>query len=123
MEAVKIRKELLEYLLALARSAFPNEFAGFLREKDGILEEVLIAPRQYAGRDSVFFDPWMLPHDDTIKGTVHSHPSPVSQPSMADLRFFSKFGGIHLIIFWPFTMSDVKAYTSRGEEIPIIVIE
>lgn len=54
MRTIKIRRELLEYLLQLARSAYPNEFAGFLREKDGIFEEVLIAPNQYPGRNSVF---------------------------------------------------------------------
>lgn len=40
MKTIKIRRELLEYLLQLARSAYPNEFAGFLREKNGIFEEV-----------------------------------------------------------------------------------
>ncbi|WP_054841388.1 Mov34/MPN/PAD-1 family protein [Thermococcus peptonophilus] len=124
MKTIKIRRELLEYLLQLARSAYPNEFAGFLREKNGIFEEVLIAPpRQYSGRNSVFFDHWMLPLDESIKGTVHSHPSPTFWPSEADLRFFSKFGGVHLIISWPFTEDDVRAYTSSGEEVFIEIID
>lgn len=89
---VRIRRELFEYLLQLARSAYPNEFAGFLREKDGIFEEVLIAPNQYAGRRSVFFDTWMLPYDETIKGTVHSHPSPNPWPSAGDLEFSRSLG-------------------------------
>lgn len=120
---VRIRRELFEYLLQLARSAYPNEFAGFLREKDGIFEEVLIAPNQYAGRRSVFFDTWMLPYDETIKGTVHSHPSPNPWPSAGDLEFFSKFGGVHIIIAWPFTEDTVRAYSSDGSEIPMQIVD
>lgn len=55
MRTIKIRRELLEYLLQLARSAYPNEFAGFLREKDGIFEEVLIAPNQYPAAETRYF--------------------------------------------------------------------
>jgi len=120
---VRIRRELLEYLLELAKNAYPNEFAGFLREKDGIFEEVLIAPNPHTGPRSIFFDTWMLPYDETIKGTVHSHPSPALWPSEADLEFFSKFGGVHIIIAWPFTADNVRAYSSDGREIRIEVVD
>jgi len=120
---VRIRRELLDYLLQLARNAYPNEFAGFLRTRDGIFEEVLIAPKPYSGPGSVFFDTWMLPYDESIKGTVHSHPSPAPWPSEGDLEFFSKFGGVHLIIAWPFTEESVRAYSSDGRELPIEVVD
>jgi len=123
MREVLIRRELLEYLLQLARNAYPNEFAGFLREKDGVFEEVLIAPNPHAGPGSVFFDTWMLPYDESIKGTVHSHPSPNPWPSEADLEFFSKFGGVHLIIAWPFTEDTVRAYSSDGKRLRLKVVE
>ncbi len=123
MEAVRIRRELLEYLLELARDFYPNEFAGFLREKDGIFEEVLIAPNPHFGTTSAFFDLWMLPYDKSIKGTVHSHPGPAPRPSRADLHFFSKFGGVHLIIAYPYTERDVRAYMSDGTPVPIEIIE
>jgi len=120
---VRIRRELLEYLLELAKNAYPNEFAGFLREKDGIFEEVLIAPNPHTGPRSIFFDTWMLPYDETINMTVHSHPSPALWPSEADLEFFSKFGGVHIIIAWPFTADNVRAYSSDGREIRIEVVD
>lgn len=120
---VRIRRELLEYLLELARNAYPNEFAGFLRERDGIIEEVLIAPNLHSGSTAVFFDTWMLPPDESIKGTVHSHPSPNPRPSEGDLEFFSKFGGVHLIIAWPFTEGSVEAYLSNGARVEIEVVE
>ncbi|GAB6102178.1 Mov34/MPN/PAD-1 family protein [Thermococcus atlanticus] len=119
----RIRSELMDYLLELSREFYPNEFGGFLREKDGVFEEVLIIPKGYFGRGSVYFDTWLLPHDETIKGTVHSHPSPSARPSKADLHFFSKFGGVHLIISYPFTRDSVRAYTSEGEEILIEIVD
>ncbi len=119
METVKIRRELLEYLLELARSFYPNEFAGFLREKGGVFEEVLIAPKPHFGPNSAFFDTWLLPYDETIRGTVHSHPGPNPRPSEADLEFFSKFGGVHIIIAYPFTEEGVRAYKSDGTPVRI----
>ncbi|ASJ14191.1 Mov34/MPN/PAD-1 family protein [Thermococcus radiotolerans] len=123
MEAVRIRRELLEYLLELARDFYPNEFAGFLRERDGVFEEVLIAPNPHFGSSSAFFDTWMLPYDESIKGTVHSHPGPSPWPSQADLNFFSKFGGVHMIIAYPFTEDSVRAYRSDGSRLGIEVVE
>ncbi|MCD6525133.1 MAG: Mov34/MPN/PAD-1 family protein [Thermococcus sp.] len=119
---VRVRKELMEYLLELAKSFYPNEFAGFLREHDGVFEEVLIAPAGHFGRTSVFFNTWMLPLEHDIKGTVHSHPDHVCQPSQQDLWFFSKFGGVHLILCYPFTPEDVRAFLSSGEPVEIEVV-
>ncbi|USG99698.1 Mov34/MPN/PAD-1 family protein [Thermococcus argininiproducens] len=120
---IKIRRDLLQYLLQLARDFYPNEFGGFLREKDGIFEEVLIIPKGYFGKESIYFDTWLLPHDENIKGTVHSHPGPSSQPSQPDKKFFSKFGGVHVIISYPFKEWSVKAYNSEGVEIEIEIID
>lgn len=123
MEVIRIRRELLDYLLQLARDFYPNEFAGFLREKDGLFEEVLIAPDPHFGRSSAFFNTWMLPLDESIKGTVHSHPGPSPWPSRADLHFFSKFGGVHFIIAYPFDENSVRAYLSDGTPVPFEVVD
>ena len=120
--SVRIREELLEYILELARSFYPNEFAGFLREKDGVFEEVLIAPGGHFGRSSAFFNTWMLPLDDEIRGTVHSPPDSICSPSAQDLWFFSKFGGVHLIVCYPFSRRDVRAYDSSGDPLGLEVV-
>ncbi|ASJ01252.1 Mov34/MPN/PAD-1 family protein [Thermococcus gorgonarius] len=119
---VRIREELLDYLLELARNAHPNEFMGFLRAKNGVVEEVLIAPDIRPGPTSVFFNTWMLPLDDSIVGTVHSHPAPIPDPSPQDLWFFSKFGGVHLIVFYPYSRENVWAYNSEGSRIEIELV-
>ena len=121
--SVRIRRELLEYLLELARDFYPNEFAGFLRERNGVLEEVLIAPAGHFGMDSAFFNTWMLPLDENVKGTVHSHPVPSARPSKADLHFFSKFGGVHLIIAYPFIEESVGAYRSDGSPLEVVIVD
>jgi proteasome lid subunit RPN8/RPN11 len=54
-----------------------------------------------------------------VVGTVHSHPSPDNSPSSADIKFFSKFGGIHLIIAWPYKINTIKAYDNNGNLISI----
>ncbi|AFN03262.1 metalloprotease [Pyrococcus furiosus DSM 3638] len=119
---VKVRKELFEYLLDLAASFHPKEFAGLLREKNGVFEEVLFLPKGFFGTKSVYFDLNLLPHDETIKGTVHSHPSPYPYPSKADLDFFSKFGGVHIIIAFPYTKESTKAFRSDGTELDIEIV-
>ncbi|WP_297438475.1 Mov34/MPN/PAD-1 family protein [Thermococcus sp.] len=121
--SVRIRRELLEYLLELARDFYPNEFAGFLREREGVFEEVLIAPAGHFGRNSAFFNTWMLPMDENIKGTVHSHPVPNARPSTADLQFFSKFGGVHIIIAYPFTEESIVAYGSDGGPMKVLIVD
>ena len=65
----------------------------------------------------------MLPYDESIKGTVHSHPGPNPRPSGADLNFFSKFGGVHIIIAYPFVEDSVRAYRSDGSVLRIEVVD
>jgi proteasome lid subunit RPN8/RPN11 len=74
------------------------------------------------GRTSAFFNTWMLPLDESIKGTVHSHPDSVVLPSPADRWFFSKFGGFHLILGYPFGLDDFAAYDSDGNPVEVEVI-
>ncbi len=120
---VLIRRELLDYLIELAWEFYPNEFAGFLREVDGVFEEVLIAPEGRFGSGSVYFNPWSLPLDTSIKGTVHSHPSNVPWPSEADRFFFSKFGGVHFILAYPYSPENVYAYSSDGSPVEFEVVQ
>jgi proteasome lid subunit RPN8/RPN11 len=64
----------------------------------------------------------MLPIDFTIVGTVHSHPSPIAQPSKADLSLFNKFGKIHIIAASPFDYNSWSAFDYMGNIVKISII-
>ena len=66
-----IRQDLLSLLLQMGRENHPNEFAGILREQDGILEELDLLPGTIGREDSasVFYD--MMPLDTHVAGSAH----------------------------------------------------
>ena len=114
---VRIKEEALDFILEVARNAYPREFLGLLRAEKGVITEILIAPmpRFEVGRSSMRLD--MKPLDPSIVGSVHSHPGP-ALPSQADLKFFSKFGPIHMIVGYPFTRRNV--WVLGGEKLEIV---
>ena len=120
---MKLKRELLDFLLEAARSIHPKEFAGILRKRDDIIEDVLLLPGTSSSDRSALLQLHMLPIDPNVIGTVHSHPSPSLTPSSADLELFDKFGAVHLIIAYPYTADSWAAFNHRGEKIEIQVVE
>jgi uncharacterized protein YjbI with pentapeptide repeats len=47
-------------------------------------------------------------------GSSHSHPGPNCKPPKADLRFFSKTGNCHIIVFYPYDRQSWKCYDNEG---------
>jgi proteasome lid subunit RPN8/RPN11 len=111
---VLIEGETLKFILHACRSTHPDEFAGFLREANGAVSEVLLAPGTVFGREGSLINRWMLPLDASITGTVHSHPSSNVTPSLSDLRFFSTFGKYHAIVGFPYTELTIQFYSRMG---------
>ena len=109
-----IRKDTLKLLLESARGSLPNEFAGILRAYDGVITEVLVLPGTEQGARAALFKFTMLPVDASVVGTVHSHPSANYWPSGADLELFDRFGRVHIICCYPFSLTDWQAYDGRG---------
>lgn len=120
---MKIRKDLLQFILEAARNSHPKEMAGILRKKDDVIEEVLFLPGTISSGGSAVMKLHMLPIDRSICGSFHSHPSPNPMPSSGDLRFFAKFGAVHLILASPYTLNSWRAYDHRGNQIELEVIE
>jgi proteasome lid subunit RPN8/RPN11 len=118
---LKLRRELLDFLLEAARSSHPKEFAGVLRKRGDTIEEVLLLPGG-SSRESALLKLHMLPIDLGVCGTVHSHASSSPLPSPTDLQFFDRFGSVHLIIAFPYTDDSWKAYDHRGNEIKLEVV-
>ena len=79
----------------------PQEFAGLLQEKDGIITEVLILPGTESSDSNAVLRLYMMPNIKAA-GSVHSHPGPNRSPSQADLRLFSKTGNCHIIVGRPY---------------------
>lgn len=115
---VQIESETLNFILHACRNTHPHEFAGFLREKNNIVSEVLLAPGTLFGRGGSVINRWMLPLDSSISGSIHSHPSSVVIPSPSDLRFFSIFGKYHAIVGFPYSVNSISFFDRKGNDIP-----
>ncbi|AGB03882.1 Mov34/MPN/PAD-1 family protein [Methanoregula formicica] len=117
-----IRQDLLSLLLQMGRENHPNEFAGIIREQDGIMEELNLLPGTIGREDSasVFYD--MMPLDTHVAGSAHSHPNGVILPSDADLSFFPRTGRYHLIIGYPYRKNNWRCFTANGEPHDLEVI-
>ena len=117
-----IRQDLITLLLQLGRENHPNEFAGVIRESDGIMEELNLLPGTIGREDSasVFYD--MMPLDTHVAGSAHSHPNGVILPSDADLNFFPRTGRYHLIIGYPYRKNDWRCFTADGQPSDLEVI-
>ncbi len=114
-----IHAELLEAINESARSVHPDEFLCMLREKDGIISELVLLPGTVYGDSHSFMSDWMAPVDFSLVGTVHSHPGYSNEPSDEDLDYFSNMGGIHIITCMPYDEKSWKAYNSMGEHVEL----
>jgi len=120
---VLIKRQALLSALSGAKAAYPNEFICLLlgQKKKGtiIIEETLIPPGIMVAETMSSFSEWMLPVIAGVVGTFHSHPNGSARPSAADLRLFSKKGGIHLIAAYPYGEKSLAAYTWEGNAVQL----
>jgi proteasome lid subunit RPN8/RPN11 len=123
---VQIPQELLDAIYAGAKQLYPRESFLLLRGKKrkGILyvSDLVLAPFAVHGLDFAHFNPYMLPADFSLVGTVHSHPSGNISPSHVDLNYF--FGRILMIVGPPFEgAACVAVYDSNGDKLPVEITE
>ncbi|MGD2072397.1 MAG: metalloprotease [Candidatus Thorarchaeota archaeon] len=119
---INIESETLEFVLHACKNTHPHEFAGFLREKNNVINEVLLAPGTLFGKSGSVVNRWMLPLDSSIKGSIHSHPSSIVIPSPSDLRFFSIFGAYHAIVGFPYSSDSIHFFDRQGRSLQHRVI-
>ncbi len=117
-----IDRETLRFILEASRSTHPREFVGVLRAAGDVIKEILMLPGTLSSDKSAVLRLHMLPIDPSACGTVHSHPSSSASPSGEDLRLFSKFGYVHIVVAFPYDESSWKAYNHRGEDIKLEVV-
>ncbi|MCK4328070.1 MAG: Mov34/MPN/PAD-1 family protein [Candidatus Diapherotrites archaeon] len=118
---MKISATAVEFILETARGAYPREFVGLLRGKDGVIIEVLIFPgsKFEENRSSIFMH--MVPLDPSIVGSVHSHPGP-ARPSRADLQFFER-GMVNIIAGRPYTFENLAAFDAHGNPTKLEIVK
>ncbi len=107
---------MVEFLKGVSKNNFPNEFVGLLREKHGVISEILIIPGSQGGRGFAILRQHMVPVISDSIGSVHSHPSKNNNPSRQDLRFFQRNGKIHIIISYPYEDKSIAVYDIAGKK-------
>ena len=114
--------DLLDDICDSAKACYPQEFLCMLCACDGVINEMVLLPGTVNGDSHSFLNLWMAPPDQTMVGSIHSHPGYSNEPSDADIDFFGHYGGIHIIICQPYDRQSWKAYDSKGRIIPIEII-
>ncbi|MCD5425272.1 MAG: Mov34/MPN/PAD-1 family protein [Methanosarcinaceae archaeon] len=117
-----IARSTLEFVLEVSKSCHPNEFAGLMQARDDIISEIMILPGTESGETSAIMHIYMMPSVRSI-GSVHSHPSPNTTPSNADLALFSKTGNYHIIVGAPYNENSWTCYNEKGEKIKLEVLD
>jgi proteasome lid subunit RPN8/RPN11 len=113
MQIKGIASDTLDFILETSKSIAPEEFAGLLQENNGIITEVLVLPGTESSEQNAVIKLFMMPNVKAA-GSIHSHPGTNCKPSKADLRFFSKTGNCHIIVFYPYDRQSWKCYDNEG---------
>ena len=119
---VLIDRETLGHICNNAMALHPREMILLLRGKTKknltTITELIVPPIATHGIGFSGFRPYMLPMDFSLVGTVHSHPSGVAKPSLADLHH--SFGRIIMIVAFPYTNEgNIAVYNHSGEKIAL----
>jgi proteasome lid subunit RPN8/RPN11 len=119
----QIYRDVLELIIEVSKSNYPNEFIALLWQEDGIISELHFIPGTLQGEDNAIIQLYMRPIDLDIVGTVHCHPIFDNTPSEADKSLFRRFGQVHIIMGMPYDMNSWQAYDMNGEPITLEVVE
>ena len=116
----KIKKTLLEDLLESSKRYYPDEFMCFLSgdKKNKLIEEVVFLPNT-SGKTFASISESTIPLDDTIIGSVHSHPTGRATPSTADKHFFLRYN-LNLII--SLSENKVGFFDNNGKSIAVEIV-
>ncbi len=109
-------------IFAASRDTHPMEFACVLRADDGVITEVILVPGTISSERYAILKHYMLPVDFSVVGSAHSHPTPNTTPSNADLNLFQNTGSVHIIVGYPYDINSWRAFTREGQEIELQVL-
>lgn len=115
----KMKQNLFLELLFAAKRKYPKEFLCFLggNSKNKTITEFIFIPNE-ANENSTYFLEHTIPFDETIIGTIHSHPTNNTNPSKEDKKVFQKYQ-INIILSFPFQKENYKVYNQKAEQIQL----
>jgi len=118
----KIKKNLLIEIINAAKLNYPNEFICFLggNSKTEEIIEFIFLPNE-SDEESASINVQTMPYDDTIVGSLHSHPNSTNEPSNADKKLFLKYP-INIILGYPFIIENIGVYNKKSDKIKIELI-
>lgn len=119
-DEVLIDEGVIESIIYYSKESFPNEFLAFfdgqIKNNKLILDSLLFLPND-SSNTGASFNGNLIPPNQRIWGTVHSHPGHSAMPSEADLLTFRKHGVFHMILCLPYDIFTMRAYDTYGEAI------
>jgi len=118
----KIKRQVIESIELAAQNTYPNEFLALLggSKEEKVIDEIVVVPATY-GPTYSFLRSDLVPFDDRILGSIHSHPRR-PQPSRGDVIAFPRMGIVHAIIAYPFDVNSLKLFDARGKELKYEII-
>jgi len=117
----KIKKTLLEDLCDSARRLLPKEFICLLGgdEKKQEITHFIFVPSSTDDESAMIFEHDIV-FEKNLIGTLHSHPYSNNLPSLADKKFFKKFGA-NIILGFPFTLKNAAIYDANANKDELII--
>jgi proteasome lid subunit RPN8/RPN11 len=117
----KIRRNVLLDILEASKNLYPREFASLLggSRKEKIVTEYVVPP-VLSGKSFAAIDLLAVPVDESIIGSVHSHPLGRGAASAADRRLFRRYS-VNIIAYYPFGEKNFAAYNAGGEPVEVLV--
>jgi len=123
MPTLIITRDAFDFIAHASRNTEPEEFVGLLRKnKQGVIDTILVVPLSEFGHGFSSINFSMLPLKADYCGSAHSHPNGYPAPSRQDRLFFSKIGGVHIILVPPYAPQSARAYDDRGKEIALKIV-
>jgi proteasome lid subunit RPN8/RPN11 len=119
----RIKKDFLLDAIASAQKYLPTEFLCFLGGETNTkrVTEIVFLPST-TSKNAASISEYAIPFDDTIIGTLHSHPHGSSSPSNQDKKFFRKYQ-LNCILGYPYVIENLGFFDERGEKVEVIIEE
>jgi proteasome lid subunit RPN8/RPN11 len=118
---VILAKVTADGIITYAKSSHPNEgiliLQGKHKQNTTFINGLVIPPFSTHGPFYSGFSGYELPFDLSYIGTVHSHPSGSTRPSLEDLHNY--FGLISLIIGYPYEYDTISAFDRNGSRLQL----